>query len=66
MLLPDGTSLTKPTVSIVEVETENLKMTLMRGRKKGGANSATIATYSSSVKKDTILTQTVITTISDE
>lgn len=64
--LPDGTSLTKPTVSIVEVETENLKMTLMRGEKKDGANSATIAAYSSSVKKDTILTQTVITTISDE
>ena len=64
--LPDGTSLTKPTVSIVEVETENLKMTLMRGEKKDGANSATIATYNSSVKKDTILTQTVITTISDE
>ena len=38
----------------------------MRGEKKDRANSATIAAYSSSVKKDTILTQTVITTISDE
>lgn len=64
--LPDDTSLTEPDVSIVEVETEDLKMTLMRGEKKDGVNNATIATYGSSVKDDTILTKTVITTVSDE
>lgn len=32
--LPDDTSLTEPDVSIVEVETEDLKMTLMRGEKR--------------------------------
>ncbi len=64
--LPDDTSLTEPAVSIVEVETEDLKMTLMKGEKKDGVNNATIATYGSSVKEDTILTKTVITTVSDE
>ena len=32
--LPDGISLTKPTISITEVETENLKMTVMKGEKR--------------------------------
>lgn len=31
--LPDGILLTKPTMSITEVETENLKMTVMKGEK---------------------------------
>ena len=40
--LPDGISLTKPTMSIKEVETENLKMTAMEEEKGKKEKSGTV------------------------
>ena len=65
--LPGDISQTKPTVEVVEVETENLKMTLMKREKKEGANSGTIAIFDdSSAKKDTTPTITGHTTTGTE
>ena len=60
--LPDSLSSVKPIVSIVEVETENLKMTLLEREEKEEVNSAIIAVCDSSMKEDTIFMRTVITT----
>ena len=45
--LPDGISLTKPTMSIKEVETENLKMTVMKGEKRNETSGTVIVSTAS-------------------
>ncbi|WP_278707136.1 energy transducer TonB [Bacteroides congonensis] len=47
--LPDGISLTKPTMSIKEVETENLKMTAMEEEKGKKEKSGTVIVSTASV-----------------
>lgn len=63
--LPDGLSLTEPTVSIAEVETEKLKMSVMKCKKREKENEAMIIIDGAPVEKDTILTKTVITITRD-
>lgn len=45
--LPDGILLTKPTMSITEVETENLKMTVMKGEKRNETSGTVIVSTAS-------------------
>lgn len=59
--LPDGISLTKPTMSITEVETENLKMTVMKGEKRNEiSGTAIVSTASATHTEPKNLETTVI------